>query len=35
MNTEELYWKIKEGPTFLLLGQDHLRLESVIDPFLS
>jgi hypothetical protein len=35
MNTEELYWKVKGGPTFLLLGQDYLRLESGIDPFLS
>src|SRR5260221_9423559 len=35
MNQNELYIKINRGPTFLLLGQDYLRLESGIDPFLS
>lgn len=29
------YRALKKGPAFLLLGQDYLRLESGIDPFLS
>jgi len=33
--SEELYLKLNQGPAFLLLGQDYLRLESGIDPFLS
>src|SRR5579863_7389097 len=31
----DLYIKINRGPTFLLLGQDYLRLESGTDPFLT
>jgi len=33
--SDELYLKLTQGPAFLLLGQDYLRLESGKDPFLS
>jgi hypothetical protein len=33
--SDELYLKLTQGPAFLLLGQDYLRLESGRDPFLS
>jgi hypothetical protein len=35
-NGDNAFYKaLKKGPAFLLLGQDYLRLESGIDPFLS
>jgi hypothetical protein len=33
--SDELYLKLTQGPAFLLLGQDYLRLESGRDPLLS
>jgi len=33
--SNNLYSTLKRGPAFLFLGQDYLRLESGIDPFLS
>jgi len=33
--SDELYLKLTQGPAFLFLGQDYLRLESGKDPFLS
>ncbi len=35
MKQDELFDLIKRGPTFLLLGQDYLRLETGTDQFLS
>jgi hypothetical protein len=33
--SDELYLKLNQGPAFLLLGQNYLRLESGTDSFLS
>src|SRR2546421_6338238 len=35
MVQDDFYRNLKNGPAFLLLGQDYLRLESGSDPFLS
>src|SRR5690349_14297791 len=34
-NDSKLYMNLKQGPAFLLLGQNYLRLESGVDPFLT